>query len=57
MYMHTQYEYKVLQSIQQMKIGKDSLLKSQGSLIKPLIVGNIYRPPHVLSCDFKQCID
>ena len=56
MYIQSQYKYMVLQVIEQNWEGQFIEFTGDG-LIKPVIIGNIYRPPRVLNCDYKQFID
>ena len=56
-YIQSQYKYKILQVIKNENWEGQFIEVTGGGLIKPVIIGNIYRSPRVLNCDYKKIID
>ena len=57
MYIQSQYKYKVLQVIKNENWEGQFPEVTGGGLLKPVIIGNIYRPPRVLNFDYKKFND
>ena len=57
MYVHTRYDYKVLQCIKHETWEGQLTEITGGGLKKPVIVSNIYRPPRYLNINHTQFID
>ena len=57
MYIHTKYDYKLIK-VNQYENWEGQLIEiTGGGITKPVIMGNIYRPPRDLNVNYKQFID